>query len=40
MIKIFKNTDIASFTLDEYNSAGGDSYVDDMYEDLRDKGLI
>lgn len=27
-------------TKDEYNSAGGDSYVDDMYEDLRDKGLI
>ena len=27
-------------TKDEYNQAGGDSYVDDMYEDLRDKGLI
>ena len=27
-------------TKDEYNSAGGDSYVDDMYDDLRDKGLI
>lgn len=27
-------------TKDEYNAAGGDSYVDDMYEDLRDKGLI
>ena len=27
-------------TKDEYNAAGGDSYVDDMYDDLRDKGLI
>ena len=27
-------------TKDEYNAAGGNSYVDDMYEDLRDKGLI
>ena len=27
-------------TKDEYNAAGGDSYLDDMYEDLRDKGLI
>lgn len=27
-------------TKDEYNAAGGDSYVDDMYEDLRYKGLI
>lgn len=27
-------------TKDEYNSSGGDSYVDDMYDDLRDKGLI
>ena len=27
-------------TKDEYNVAGGDSYVDDMYDDLRDKGLI
>ena len=27
-------------TKDEYNASGGDSYVDDMYEDLRDKGLI
>ena len=27
-------------TKDEYNAAGGDSYVDDMYEDLRNKGLI
>ena len=27
-------------TKDEYNAAGGDSYVDDMYGDLRDKGLI
>lgn len=27
-------------TKDEYNGAGGDSYVDDMYDDLRDKGLI
>lgn len=25
---------------DEYNKAGGDSYVDDMYDDLRSKGLI
>lgn len=25
---------------DEYNGLGGDSYVDDMYEDLRNKGLI
>lgn len=27
-------------TKDEYNAVGGDSYVDDMYDDLRDKGLI
>lgn len=27
-------------TKDEYNAAGGDSYVDDMYDDLRGKGLI
>ena len=27
-------------TKDEYNAAGGDSYVDDMYDDLRDKRLI
>ena len=27
-------------TKDEYNAAGGDSYFDDMYDDLRDKGLI
>ena len=27
-------------TKDEYNAAGGESYVDDMYDDLRDKGLI
>lgn len=27
-------------TKDEYNVSGGDSYVDDMYDDLRDKGLI
>ena len=27
-------------TKDEYNAAGGDSYVDDMYDDRRDKGLI
>ena len=27
-------------TKDEYNAAGGDSYVDDMYDDLLDKGLI
>ena len=27
-------------TKDEYNAAGGDSHVDDMYDDLRDKGLI
>ena len=27
-------------TKDEYNAAGGDSYVDDMYDDLRNKGLI
>ena len=27
-------------TKDEYNASGGDSYVDDMYDDLRDKGLI
>ena len=27
-------------TKDEYNSAGGDSYVDDMYDDIRNKGLI
>ena len=25
---------------DEYNQAGGDSYVDDMYDDARAKGLI
>lgn len=25
---------------DEYNKAGGDSYVDDMYDDLRKQGLI
>jgi gas vesicle protein len=25
---------------DEYNKAGGDSYVDDMYDDARAKGLI
>ena len=25
---------------DEYNKAGGDSYVDDMYDDLRDRNLI
>lgn len=25
---------------DEYNKAGGDSYVDDMYEDLRHRKLI
>ena len=25
---------------DEYNKAGGDSYVDDMYDDLRKKELI
>lgn len=25
---------------DEYNAAGGDSYVDDMYDDMREKGLI
>ncbi len=25
---------------DEYNKAGGDSYVDDMYDDLRYKKLI
>ncbi len=25
---------------DEYNAAGGDSYVDDMYDDMRDQGLI
>lgn len=25
---------------DEYNKAGGDSYVDDMYEDLRNRNLI
>ena len=27
-------------TKDEYNASGGDSYVDDMYDDLRDKGSI
>ena len=27
-------------TKDEYNASGGDSYVDDMYDDLRYKGLI
>ena len=27
-------------TKDEYNAAGGDSYVDDMYDDRRNKGLI
>ena len=27
-------------TKDEYNAAGGDSYVDDMYDDLRNKELI
>lgn len=25
---------------DEYNKAGGDSYIDDMYEDLRDSNLL
>lgn len=25
---------------DEYNKAGGDSYVDDMYEDLRKGGML
>lgn len=25
---------------DEYNRAGGDSYVDDMYDDLRDRDLL
>ena len=25
---------------DEYNKSGGDSYVDDMYEDLRNRNLI
>lgn len=25
---------------DEYNKAGGDSYVDDMYEDLRKSNLL
>lgn len=25
---------------DEYNRAGGDSYVDDMYDDLREKDLL
>ena len=25
---------------DEYNKAGGDSYVDDMYDDARSKNLI
>ena len=25
---------------DEYNKAGGDSYIDDMYEDLRNRNLI
>ena len=27
-------------TKSEYNKAGGDSYVDDMYEDLKNKNLI
>lgn len=27
-------------TKDEYNNAGGDSYVDEMYEDLRKSGLL
>ena len=27
-------------TKDEYNRAGGDSYVDDMYEDARKEGLL
>lgn len=27
-------------TKDEYNASGGDSYVDDMYDDLRNKELI
>ena len=27
-------------TKDEYNGSGGDSYVDDMYEDCRKDGLI
>lgn len=35
-----KNKKSIKDTKDEYNAAGGDSYVDDMYEDLRDKGLI
>lgn len=25
---------------DEYNKSGGDSYIDDMYEDLRDRNLL
>lgn len=25
---------------DEYNKAGGDSYVDDMYDELKKQGLI
>lgn len=27
-------------TKDEYNEAGGNSYVDEMYDDIRYKGLI
>lgn len=27
-------------TKERYNARGGDSYIDDMYEDLRDKKLI
>lgn len=27
-------------TKNEYNKAGGDSYVDDMYDDMRDQGML
>lgn len=31
---------VLSEAKDEYNKAGGDSYVDDMYDNLKKKGLI
>ena len=41
---IYKTTDNQRRMLkeakDEYNRAGGDSYVDDMYDKLKDKNLL
>lgn len=31
---------ILSESKDEYNKAGGDSYVDDMYDELKAKGML